>query len=225
MDEFDLSGLEGSDIPGYGSVTPDMQPDSASLGFRLRNIFGDDYVKTLLDAIARGIPGTAGAVAAKQQTNSLKSLADEYLALGAPSRARYESSFTPGFSMSSDPGFTDALNQSAKATLHGLSVTGNPADNPNAWMQTLSDVNSKLAYPALQDYRRTNAETGGIASLTGAAPNDSLAAINARGNVYNAAGAAAADVFTPRPKIDPQDLKTLLQLAGLLQLTGTNSGG
>ena len=78
----------------------------------------------------------------------------------APSQARYEGSFKPGFSMESDPGYMDALNQSSKATLHGLSVNGNPAGSPNAWQATLKDVYEKTAYPALKDYRATNAATG-----------------------------------------------------------------
>ena len=89
-------------------------------------------------------------------------------AVGAPSRTRFEGSFAPGFTMASDPGYTDALDQSAKATLHGLSTGGNPAGSPNAWAASLADLYGKTAYPALQQYRATNAATGGFGSFAGA---------------------------------------------------------
>lgn len=162
----------------------------------------------LLAAIARGLPGVAGAVASKQQSDAYERLANQYLSIGAPSRARFEGSFAPGFTMASDPGFTDALDQTTKATLHGLSVSGNPADSPNAWMQTLSDINSKFAFPALQEYRRLNAGTGGLASLTAAAPGAATAGVNAEGNVLNSLGGAAADIFNP-----PKSLADLLREA------------
>ena len=112
-----------------------------------------------------------GAIASKDQSDNYRDLAEKYMSFGAPSRARYESSFAPGFTMANDPGYMDALGLSTKEFLHKASIGGNPADSPNAWMQTLSDVNSKFAYPALQDYRRLNAGTGGLAALTAAAPS------------------------------------------------------
>lgn len=149
-----------------------------------------------------------GAYAANKQSESYEALARELMGYGAPSRGRYEASFTPGFSMVNDPGYKDALDQTTKAFLHKASVTGNPVDSPNAWMQTLKDVNSSFAYPALQEYRRLNAGTGGLAALTGAAPNASSAAIGAERGIYDALGAGAADIFNP-PKTLEQVLKGL----------------
>ena len=154
-----------------------------------------------------------GAIGSLQQAGALQALNQQYLGLGAPSRARYEASYQPGFTMANEPGYQDALNQTAKATLHGLSVQGNPAGSPNAWTQTLSDVNSKFAYPALQNYRNQNANTGGIGQLTAAAPAAATGAIGATGNMYNAIGAGVNDVFNP-PKSLAQQLAEMKQ-AGL----------
>jgi hypothetical protein len=165
-----------------------------------------------LGDLARGIPGAIGALAAHDQASKLDALARDYMAMGAPSRGRYEASFAPGFTMAADPGYTDALNQTTKATLHGLSVGGNPADSPNAWAKTLEDLNAKFAFPALQNYRSTNASAGGLSALTGAAPAASTGAINAGANVWNSLGAGAADIFSPPKSIN---LEQLLKKMGL----------
>lgn len=154
-----------------------------------------------LEGILRGLPAAFGAIGSKQQADAYKDLADKYMAIGAPSRARYEGSFAPGFTMENDPGYKDALDQSAKATLHGLSVTGNPAGSPNAWSSSLSDLYQKTAYPALKDYRTTNAGAGGMTTLTAAAPAAANSGINADANIYNAVGAGAADIFNPKPSL------------------------
>jgi hypothetical protein len=151
--------------------------------------------------LLRGIPGVLGALASNNQANNYRDLAEKYMSFGEPSRARYEASYQPGFTMANDPGYSDALGQTTKEFLHKASITGNPADSPNAWMQTLSDVNSKFAFPALQEYRRQNAGSGGLASLTAAAPGMDSASVNANANVYNSLGGAAADIFTPRKSL------------------------
>jgi hypothetical protein len=158
-------------------------------------------MKYILDAIKKGAPAAIGAYAANQQANSLQDLANKYMEMGAPSRARYEASFAPGFTMANDPGYTDALNAASKATLHGLSVNGNPAGSPNAWSTSLQDLYAKTAYPALQTFRNQNAATGGIASFSAAAPAASTSAINAGSNVFNAIGAGVNDIFNPKPSL------------------------
>lgn len=166
--------------------------------------YAKKYGGTALQALAilaRGAPGVAGAIGANRQAGALSALSDRYTTMGAPSRARYEESFAPGFTMANDPGYKDALDQTTKATLHGMSVNGNPAGSPNAWTQTLSDVNSKFAYPALQAYRTGNANAGGLATFNAAAPGAAAGAIDARGNVMNAAGAAVNDIFNPRKSL------------------------
>ena len=159
--------------------------------------------------------GLLGAYGASKQASNLKALSDQYIAMGAPSRSRYEGSFAPGFSMENDPGYKDALDQSSKATLHALSVNGNPAGSPNAWAASLKDNYDKTAYPALQNYRSQNAATSGIASFNAAAPDTQAASIGANGKILDSLGKTAADVFSP---------KQSFSLADLMKFYGGNTG-
>ena len=180
-------------LPGGGG-TPGSGSGGAGVG-------GSGNGNDLLSILGRAAPGLLGAFASSKQADTLKGIADEYKAFGAPSRARYESSFAPGFSMASDPGFTDALDQSAKATLHGLSVNGNPAGSPNAWAATLDDLYKKNAYPALQQYRGQNAATSGIANFNAAAPGAQTGQLQANANIFNGIGSAIGNVTNPAPTL------------------------
>lgn len=154
------------------------------------------------------VPAGLGAIAADRQADAFESLNREYMAMGAPSRARYESSFAPGFSMSDEPGYQDMLNQTSKGILHGLSVQGSPADSPNAWKASLNDLYQSTAYPALQEYRRGNANAGGLSRFAEAAPGAASNAINAQHNIFQALGYGVnktADIFSP-PKTEDQVL-------------------
>src|SRR3990167_3725419 len=152
-----------------------------------------------LELLGRVAPAALGAYASNQQANSLENIANKYAEYGAPSRARYEGSFAPGFTMASDPGYQDALDQSASAAWRAGSMGGNPAGNPAALSEILDRLYKGTAYPALQNYRTGNASAGGIASGTAAAPSLDQSAIGARTNVYNAFGAGIADVMN-KPK-------------------------
>lgn len=195
----DIFGSGGSS--GVSSAVKSLFGGSSGAG----GASGGLDLLSLLKAIA---PAAFGAYASDKQADALSRLAERYEGYGAPSRARYESSFAPGFSMESDPGYKDMLDQVTKATLHGLSVSGNPADSPNAWAKTLEDVSAKSAYPALQDYRRLNAGAGGLAELTSQGPKFEIAATGANRGVYDAIGAGMADVFNP-PKTLAQTLAEL----------------
>jgi hypothetical protein len=161
-----------------------------------------DYLSLLGTGAATGL----GIYGANQQAKSLEQLTAQYMAMGAPSRARYETSFLPGFSMANEPGYQDALDQTTKSFLHKASIAGNPADSPNAWTQTLRDVNAGFAYPALQDYRRMNANAGGLSRFADAAPGVATGAIGAQKGVYDAVGYGLGNVFNP-----PTTLEQLLK--------------
>lgn len=168
----------------------------------------------LTDLIGKGASTALGMYAADKKAEALKRMADDSMtrwnqsmAIGAPSRDRYEGSFAPGFTMDKDPGYTDALNQTAKATTHALSIGGSPAGSPNAWAATLKDLYDKTTYPALQGYRTTNANTGGYGSFAaaGARGPDTDAAmgvLNADDQFYGSLGAGIADATTPRSSIE-----------------------
>ena len=151
----------------------------------------DPSLAQVLGAVA---PSVLGYIGSKDIADQQAQLAREYMALGAPSRSRYEASYAPDFTMANDPGYTDALNQTSKSVLHGLSAQGNPADSPNAWAQSLSDIYQQTAYPALQNYRTTNATAGGLASAFPAGVDANNANLESQGNMWNAIGAGASSL-------------------------------
>jgi hypothetical protein len=73
-------------------------------------------------------------------------------------------------------------------------------------MQTLKDVNSTFAYPALQNYRSMNANAGGLSRFADAAPVATGSAINADAGKLNAIGYGLGNVFNP-----PTNLEQLLK--------------
>lgn len=168
---------------------------SSALG--LSGITGADLFKMAGSAL----PGLMGAYASSKQSDTLAGLAKEYAAYGAPSRARYEASFAPGFSMAQDPGYQDALDASSKATMRSMSVNGNPAGSPNAWAATMKDTYDRTAYPALQQYRNQNAATSGIANFNAAAPGVQTGQVQANANIWNGIGSAIGNVTNPAPTL------------------------
>lgn len=158
----------------------------------------------------QALPGLLGAYASNQQTNALKSLADQYAAYGAPSRARYEASMSPGFDPTTIPGYKGALDTASDSLLRRLSASGgNPFGNPGGLIEANKAVVAGTALPAVQDYQRMNAGTGGLANLAAAYPATQNAATGANANIYNSLGVAAADIFNPR-----QSLNDLLKSMG-----------
>ena len=166
-----------------------------------------------LSDLLRGIPGALGALGASQQADAIGELGNKYFGIGAPSRQRYEASFQPGFTMSSDPGYQDALDQATRAFTNrnsvGTGTGGVGTAGPNAWSQTLEDLNSKFAFPALQNYRTQNANTGGFSSFNTAAPGMDTGAIAQQGQVFSNIGGAVGDIFNPPRK------RTLADLLGV----------
>lgn len=166
-----------------------------------RILSGDGTAADYADIGLKALPGVLGAFGASQQSGKLGSLATQFGEYGAPSRARYEASFAPGFTMASDPGYQDALDASSKATLHSLSVNGNPAGSPNAWAASLADNNAKFAYPALQNYRSQALNASGIPNYNAAAPGLATGQLQSNANVYNGIGAAIGNVTNPQQSL------------------------
>ncbi len=215
-----IPGLGSLDIPSYsGSILDQFPSPTGTDAFSTGNIAQMD-MSTLspsaLQQLASSLGTTPanllrgggalaasllGAVGASQQQSALKALSDQYMAFGAPSRARYEASFQPGFTMANDPGYMDSLNASAKASANALSVNGNPGGSPNAWAQSLKDLQDKTAYPALQNYRNQNAATGGTANFSTGAQDTAVGAIGAGSNIFGAIGKGIANATSPPPTL------------------------
>jgi len=156
---------------------------------------------TAVDALGRAIPGLLGAYASSEQAGALGDMARKLDEYGAPSRARYEASFAPGFDLATaDPAYKGALDTTADALSRSISArAGNPYGNPGALMEANKYLINSTAMPALNEYRRLNAGTGALANLAAAAPAASTAATGASTNIWSGLGGAAADVLNPKP--------------------------
>jgi hypothetical protein len=171
----------------------------------------DDYLK-LLGAVG---PSVASALWSNYMAGKTEDQANKFSSYGAPYRDKLAQSYEPGFSMGNEPGYADALNQSAKATLAGLSTRGNPAGSPNAWAATLKDLTAKTAFPALQGYRNTLAGAGGLANLNAAGTGMTGQALGLESQIGPAIGDAFGGLFGSSKQGG-------LTLADLMKLTKQN---
>jgi hypothetical protein len=165
----------------------------------------DDYIKALGSVAGAGL----GAYASNQQAGDLRDLAAKYEAFGAPSRARFEASMTPGFDPETIPGYRGALDTSSQAAMRALSTKGNPFGNPGGLIEANKQIVAGTALPAVQDYQRQNASAGGISTFNTAAPGAASGAIGAQGNVYNAIGYGIDQATQPETSSLDQILKRL----------------
>lgn len=157
--------------------------------------------ESMIDAAGRSIPGLIEAFSKSQQANSMADLTKQFTEYGAPSRARYESSMTPGFDVNSIPGYRSAVDDSMEATLRKLSTQGNPYGSPGALIEANKSVVRGTALPALQEYQRLNLAGGGQANLNAAVPGMAAGEIGANAGIWGGLGDAAASVFTPKTSL------------------------
>jgi hypothetical protein len=148
-------------------------------------------------------PGVLGYLGSSQATDAYKDLANQYMGFGAPSRARYEASYAPGFDITqADPAVGKAIDASSNALLRGLSTQGNPYGNPGGLMEANKYVTSNVALPALNQYRNQNSASGGLAGFSTAAPAAASGAIQSQGNEWNALGYGLGRAMNPSPSIN-----------------------
>lgn len=209
------SGQYGTGATGVGNATgtsvSGTTPIGAAQGSAIAKILagtatGEDWAKLA----GQALPGLVSAFGSSQQASNQKALTDQLLAYGAPSRARYETSMTPGFDPNSIPGYSAAVNNASDAVLRSLSTQGNPFGNPGGLIEANKKIVAGTALPAIQQYQNQNANTGQIGALTSAAPASAQNALSANNNVWSDLGSAASSALNPQP-----DLASILkQLAG-----------
>ena len=206
-----LGGSGGS--AGGGSLTGALG-NAAGAGSVLSRIL--DGTATSADWLSLGGTGLStalGFLGSQQQTNAFKDLANKYSEYGAPSRARYEAAMSPGFDITSIPGYQGALDSTSESLLRKLSATGgNPYGNPGGLIEANKAIVNGTAMPAYNEYARLNANTGFGSSMNAAIPFQT-AAINSDANSLNAIGSGLASLTTPKNSL--QDL--LKQMQGLNQ--------
>lgn len=159
-----------------------------------------------------------GMLGSQQQTQAYKDLAKQYMDFGAPSRARFEASMSPGFDVNSIPGYKGAVDTASETLLRRLSATGgNPFGNPGGLIEANKAIISGTALPAYNEYARLNANTGFGSSMNAAVPLQT-AAIGSDANSLNALGYGLGQLTQP-PKQDLASLLKQYQGFGGLSLT------
>lgn len=204
-----LAGLSGvADAAGadVGAAIPEALKKAISSGASssiINKMFGTNFSDADLKTLGSVLGGGIDLYGVTQRNQLLKDIADKTDAYGAPSRARYEASYQPGFDLgTADPGFKDALDYSSRANLNALSVRGNPALSPNAQFSNMSDLTSKVTLPALQNYRSTNASSGGLGTLAVSAGAAATNYANSTADPYNVAGKTVSNVLNPPSSLD-----------------------
>lgn len=153
--------------------------------------------------------------------------------VGAPSRERYEASFSPGFDVGSLPGMQSAIDTSTNSLLRQLSVAGgNPYGNPGGLAEAQEFIVGNVALPELNRYRGLNAQTGGYSAYgasggsvpgigTSLSPTNAgagvgtqgglqpaLGGISAYGSIFGDIGRGVSNIFNPPMNLE-QALKAM----------------
>lgn len=208
-------GMSGADaVAALGQINPAWT--QTGIEFLMNNpsqLFGSggDALKGLLGGAGGssdllgmlGKLGAAGlgAYASGEQSDALSKLAGQYQEYGAPSRARYEASMSPGFDPTSIPGYSGALDTASRGLLARLSTQGNPYGSPGGLIEANKQIVAGTALPAVQEYQRLNANTG-FGNSMNAALNLQTGAIGEDANKYNALGYGLNQVTQPQTTFD-----------------------
>jgi hypothetical protein len=149
-----------------------------------------------------------GIYGADQQADALRDVAEredarhrEMMAMGAPYRGRLESLYSDPTSYLKSSEVTVPVQQGTDALARALSVQGNPAGSGTALHEIQNYATNQL-YGRLGQEKDRLAGYGGLTAYNQAAasgPNLSptMAGINARGNVLNAAGYGLGQITNP----------------------------
>jgi len=216
------SGLWGGTFPDSGSLSISdilnggkTVADTASRASALAKALGITQDKA---SLLGGLGGAAlSAYGSDQQANAYRDVANQYLALGAPSRARLEASYAPGFSMADQPDFQNALDIGAQAAARATSAkVGNPTGNRGAYADMQKYISGSLALPQLNAYRSQNATSGGLGVNTAGSASTSAAG-NTSG-LYNSLGFGLDQITKPDSQVNQT-------LADVLKKYATSNGG
>lgn len=152
-----------------------------------------------------------GVLGSQAQTGALKDMQDKYLALGAPSRARLEASYAPGYSVFDDAATRDAATRAADISARSYSAHGgNPFGNPTAQSGIYQSVLAGVGLPQLNTYRSQNASSGQLGLNTAGTASAGVA--GSTDNLYNSLGYGLGQLTQPQNN-NAGSLQALLKLA------------
>jgi hypothetical protein len=209
--------------PTTGSTLGDIFKQAQSIpggtSILSRILSGQGTEADMTSTIGRLLATGLGMYGANQQANSLQQLAQQYQNFGAPSRARFNASMSPGFDPMMIPGYSEAIEDSMNQAMASLSVeNGSPFGNPQGVIKANRKVVSGTAMPAINEYQRLNANTGFGNSMNAALGLQS-SAIGANANGLNALGYGINALTNPQPSIE--ELLRQIQGTGYKLNSGT----
>lgn len=180
-------------VPAGTMTTGAAGTGTSALSQLLKSTLGIDVAPGTLDLIGKGLGLGLGVYGSNKQADATKSLADQYMSMGAPYRtslAQLEAN-PEGFYKS--PLVQGALQQGSDALARSLSAkVGNPILNPTA----LQEMQNFTTRGLLDAYNNRFSQLAGAGQLgvSQAAPLG-VQANQAQGTTYNALGAGIQSVF------------------------------
>jgi hypothetical protein len=203
IDDFGMDTL-----PGLIEGGPVSTVDGMATGFGgsvpswLQNLMPSG--SSLTSLLGKVLPSALGAYGANQQANSYQDMMNQYFSLGAPYRSLLQQSYQPGFDISKEPGFQNAMDTTMNTYMRAASAGnaqgvagGNPFNNPGAFMESQKYLAGNLALPYLQNYRSGLSSSGQLG--LGPAAQFGGNSIQSQGGVYDAIGYGLGEVFNPKP--------------------------
>jgi hypothetical protein len=203
IDDFGMDAL-----PGIIEGGPVSTVDGMATGFGgsvpswMQNLMPSG--SSLTSLLGKVAPAALGAYGASQQAGAYKDMMNQYFSLGAPYRGLLQQSYQPGFDISKEPGFQNAMDTTMNTYMRAASAGnaqgvagGNPFNNPGAFMESQKYLAGNLALPYLQNYRSGLSSSGQLG--LGPAAQFGGNSIQSQGGVYDAIGYGLGEVFNPKP--------------------------
>lgn len=204
-DQYAAAGLPGYN-PSLASTsgTGGLSAVGGTLG-SLGNILGGnggltDWLKVGGSVLNTGL----GMYSANQQAGAYEDMFNKYFGAGAPFRGLLQQSYQPGFDISKEPGFQNAMDTALDTYMRAASAgrasgvsRGNPYDSPGAMMESQKYLLGNLALPYLQNYRSglTNAGQLGFSQSVPFGAGQ----IQAQGNMWEDLGYGIRDLTGNNP--------------------------
>lgn len=195
-----LDYTPGASQPGAGGA-------AAKTGSALSRVF--DGTATTADYLS--LAGSAGGsilgmLGSNAQGNAYKDVANQYLALGAPGRAQYDTLTAPGYDVKNLPGLQSSMDMSADVLGRKWSMQGNPALSPTAQKETQKYITGNVALPQYNTAVSQALTRGGLG--VNQAGTGSLAGASTAGGGYDALGYGLSQATK-----EPTDWASLLKQA------------
>lgn len=213
-----LADLTGGTGAGAGGAA------TSASGFA-KYLDGTATADDWLSLLGKAAPGVIGAFAADSQTKAINDLAaqqktqyDEYKGFGAPYRTKLTDLYADPSTFLTSKEVQTPVQQGSDIMARSLSMTGNPTGSGNA-LQQLQSYSADQLFGKLGQEKDRLAGYGGLTAYNQAAAGSAgnqtlnLAGLQSGANVWNAAGAAANNIFNP-PKSYAQQMAEWRSMGG-----------